>query len=98
MSLLPFCFQGWIFLSAAHFEAALFALCCRWNGPAEGTALRLPGLRGSHASRPPQQQAGQPGTHLQALEMEEKEKWEAEALGKWVWLVLPSVLGKALDG
>lgn len=64
---------------AAYFNGALFVLCRRCDGPAEGAAFRLPGLGGSHASRPPQQQAGQPGAHLQALEMEEKEKREAEA-------------------
>lgn len=57
----------------------MFVLCRRRDGPAEGAAFGLPGLRGSYASRPPQQQAGQLGTHLQALEMEEKEKREAEA-------------------
>lgn len=69
-------------LPAAFFKAALFVVCCRCDGPAEGVAFGLPGLRGSYSSRPPQQQAGQPGTHLQALEMEEKEKREAEAPSK----------------
>lgn len=54
----------------------------RCDGPAEGAAFGLPGLRGSYTTCPAQQQASQPGTHLQALEMEEKEKREAEALDR----------------
>lgn len=64
------------------FKAGLFGLCCRYDGPAEGAAFRLPGHRGSYTSCPPQQQAGQPGTYLQAMEVEEKEEREAEALCK----------------
>lgn len=60
-------------------NAALFFYCCRCDGPAEGTPLRLPGNRGAHAPHSPQQQAGNPRTYLPALEMEEKEEWEAEA-------------------
>lgn len=42
-------------------------LCYRCDGPAEDAAFGLRGLRGPYASRQTQQQAGQPGTHLQAL-------------------------------
>lgn len=72
-------FRIWIW---SCFKAPLFVSCCRCDGPAEGAAFRLPGHRSSYTSRAPQQQASQPGTHLQALEMEEKEKREAEANGK----------------
>lgn len=54
-------------------------MCGRCDGAAEGAAPRLSGLRCSHSPRPAQQQAGQLGTHLQALEVEEKEEREAEA-------------------
>lgn len=74
------CVRGGSCRPAAYFKLQLcVVLCPRCDGPAEGAAFRLPGLRGSYASRPPQQQAGQPGTHLQALEVEEKEKREAQA-------------------
>lgn len=61
-------------LLPAHYSKPSVGLCCRCDGPAEGAASRLPGLRGSYTSRSPQQQAGKPGTNLQAMEMEEKEK------------------------
>lgn len=74
------CVRGGSCRPAAYFKLQLcVVLCPRCDGPAEGAAFRLPGLRGSYASHPPQQQAGQPGTHLQALEVEEKEKREAQA-------------------
>lgn len=46
----------------------------RAGGPAEGAEIWLPGDGGPHSTYPPEQQAGQPGAHLQALEVEEKEK------------------------
>lgn len=57
-------------------------LGCRCDGPAEGAPFRLPDLRGSYATCPAEQQVSQPGAHLQALEMEEKEKREDEASTK----------------
>lgn len=53
--------------------------CSGAGGPAEGAEDRLPGNRGPHSAHPPEQQAGLPGADLQALEVEEKEKWEAQA-------------------
>lgn len=74
MSLTPALRMDVVVACSLFFSRQLFVFCHRCDGPAEGAAFGLPGLRGSYTSHPPQQQVGQPGTHLQAMEVEEKEK------------------------
>ncbi len=54
-------------------------VCYRCDGAGEGAALQLFGEWSPHPSHPAPQQAGHAGAYFQAVEMEEKEKWKAEA-------------------
>lgn len=59
--------------------SCLYRVCYRCDGAAECAALQLFGEWSPHPSHPTPQQAGHTGAHFQAVEMEEKEKREAEA-------------------
>lgn len=80
-------YQEWTaFGSALLWECLCWSVfCCRCDGSEQSASLQLSGVRGPNSPHSPQQQTGQPGTHLQALEVEEKEKWKTETgLYRWV--------------